>query len=335
MHHMNYISLVLCLLAISGHSVGQIPPDAQAMDQETAALGKVIARVNGVPIYEALVNPDMESNLAKYRKYGMQEKDPNLVQRLQKRALDKLIGDELIRQQSGKLSIPDMDARVQQKLTALEERHGPGEGMERYLKMRHLTMETLGTSLKTRIRVDAYLKQQGVLEPMIEEARIRQAYENNSKGYLRQESIKVSHILIAVQENAGSEARDQARHKAEYIRREILSGQDFADMARTHSACNSAPGGGNLKYIKRSYMPEAFDKVAFAIKKDLLSDVVETRFGYHIIKVVDKIPAGRIPYEEVRDFIMKFLQERESKKKLNEHIAQLKSRAKLELFLAK
>ncbi len=80
-------------------------------------------------------------------------------------------------------------------------------------------------------------------------------------------------------------------------------------------------------------MPEEFDKAAFAIEKDALSEVVETRFGYHIIKVFDKRPAGKIPFEEVRHFITKFLQEAESKKKLATHIVELKSRAKIELFL--
>ncbi len=334
MHTMNHIWLFLCLLAVPGHAVGVVPQGVQAMHERKAASGKVIARVNGASIYEAQVDPEVESGLATFRKYGMQKEDPNLVQRLQKRALHKLIGDELIHQESRKLSIQDMDTRVKQKLTELEERHGPGQGMERYLRMRHLTLETLKESLSTRIRVDAYLKQQGVLEPKIKETRIRQAYEDNPKGYLRQESVKVSHILIAVQKNAGPEAKDQARHRAEQIRREILEGQDFADMARIHSVCDSAPGGGSLKYVKRGYLPEAFDKVAFAIKEDVLSDVVETQFGYHIVKVMDKKPAGKIPYEEVRDSIMKFLQGRESKKKLAAHVVELKSRAKIELLLA-
>ena len=89
-----------------------------------------------------------------------------------------------------------------------------------------------------------------------------------------------------------------------------------------------------MEYIKRGYMPEEFDKVAFAIEKNAVSEVVETRFGYHIIKVFDKIPAGKIPYDEVRNFIMKFLQEGESKKKLAAHIVVLRSRASIELLLA-
>jgi len=56
-------------------------------------------------------------------------------------------------------------------------------------------------------------------------------------------------------------------------------------------------------------------------------------FGYHIIKVSEKTPGGVAPYHEVRDFIKKFLQEDESKKKLAEHLAKLKEKAKIEIFL--
>lgn len=336
-HNVNYIWLFLCLMVVPGYVVGLFPEStqAQAIDRKMAAAGKVVARVNGKPIYAEQLNPEVESGLKKFRKYGMRKEDPNLVKKLQKRALDKLIGNELIYQESRKLTIVDIGTKVEQKLKALEKKYGQGEGMEKYLKMRKLTMEKLRESLRTRICVDEYLKQKGILEPAISEERVRKAYEDNPQSYTRQESIKVSHILIAVDGNAGPEAKDRARQKAELIHKEILQGQDFAEMARKHSACNSASGGGSLKYIKRGYMPEEFDKVAFAIEKDAVSEAVETRFGYHIIKVFDKRAAGKIPYEEVRSFIKKFLQERESKKKLATHIVELKSRAKIELFLTK
>ncbi len=332
-HNISYIWLFSCLMAVPGYAVGLLPESTHAIDRKTAAAGKVIARVNGKPIYEDQLNPDVESGLEKFRKYGMRKEDPNLVKRLQQRILDKLIGNELIYQESRKLTIEDIDTKVEQKLKALESKYGPGEGMEKYLKMRNLTLGKLRESLKIRVCRDEYLKQQGILEPEISEKRVRQTYETNPDRYSRKDSIKVSHVLIAVDGNAGPEAKERARQKAEQIRKEILEGQDFAEMARKHSNCNSASGGGSLKYIKRGYMPEEFDKAAFAIEKDALSEVVETRFGYHIIKVFDKRPAGKIPFEEVRHFITKFLQEAESKKKLATHIVELKSRAKIELFL--
>ena len=80
-------------------------------------------------------------------------------------------------------------------------------------------------------------------------------------------------------------------------------------------------------------MPPEFDKVAFAMEEDAVSAVVETKFGYHVIKVADKKPGGLVPYEEVKDFIKKFLQQEESKKKLHAHMTELKKKAKIDILL--
>ncbi len=104
-------------------------------------------------------------------------------------------------------------------------------------------------------------------------------------------------------------------------------------MAKEHSEDGRASVGGDLDYIKRGYMPAEFDKVAFALKKDKISEVVQTKHGYHIIKVVDKKPEGIAPYDEIRDFIRKYLQDRIAKKKLATQIEELKKKAKIEIFI--
>ena len=80
-------------------------------------------------------------------------------------------------------------------------------------------------------------------------------------------------------------------------------------------------------------MPKEFEDAAFALEIDKISEVVKTKYGYHIIKVSEKIPEGTVPYEDARDFIKKYFQMDETKKRLNEHIAKLKEKAKIEILL--
>ena len=294
---------------------------------------KVVARVNGKPIYEDRLAPEVDKGLKKFKKYGMKQKNPELLKRLQKKALSKVIDHELIYQESQKLTINDLDKKIDQKLQKMKSKYGTEERFENYLKRRNLTAQSLRESQKKRIYIDEYLKKQGISEPEIPEENIKSFYDGNPNNYYREESVKVSHILIKVDENAGPKEKKKARKKAEKIRKEILGGKDFAEMAKKHSDCNSASGGGGLRYIQKGYMPEEFDKVAFALDKGAVSEVVETKFGYHIIKVSEKTPEGVTPYAEVKDFIKKFLQEDESKKKLAAHITELKGKAKIEIFL--
>jgi peptidyl-prolyl cis-trans isomerase C len=294
---------------------------------------KVVARVNGKPIYDDRLASDVKKALKKFKKYGMKKESPEMIKRLQLKALDKVIVNELITQESQELTIKDLDAKVEQKLKTIKRKYPDREQFEKYLKVKKLTIKSLKKLLRENIRTNEYLKKQGISEPEIPEKAIKDFYESSPDSYKREETIKVSHILIKVDENATSAEKKKAREKAERIRKEVLGGKDFAEMAKEHSDCNSASGGGSLRYIKRGYMPEEFDKVAFALKKGAMSDLVETKFGYHIIKVFEKTPGGVAPYHEVKDFIRKFFQMEESKKKLAEHIAELKKKAKIEILL--
>jgi peptidyl-prolyl cis-trans isomerase C len=311
------------------------PPSesARVAEQSGAEARKVVARVNGEPIYEDQLQPAVEKSLVQLARLGARSDNTDLIKRLQARQLNELIGNLLVYQESKKRTIENMDEKVEQRVKDLEEKYGAGQGMARYLKMRRMSMDGLRESLKAKVRVDEYLREQGVLEPEIPEDRIREMYDEDPKSFSTTETVTVSHILIAVGGQAGTEEKQQARQKAEQIRKKILAGGDFAAIAKTHSDCRTASKGGDLGQIKKGYMPAAFDEVAFSLEKDTISEVVETKSGYHVIKVVDRQPARLIPYEQTRDFLKTYLQGEESKKKLAAHIAELRKRSEIEILL--
>ncbi len=293
----------------------------------------MVARLNGKAIYEDQLTQNVQKSLRKFKKYGMRKDSTDLVKRLKKKALSKVIDNELIYQESRKLKIGDLDKKVEQQFQTERRKHKTEHQFKSYLKMKNLTVEGLRESLRKKILVNEYLKKNGISEPEISEDLLKRFYNDNPNSYYRDEAVKVSHILIKVPWEATREERKNALEKAEMVHREILDGRDFAEMAKKYSDCNSASGGGNLNYIKRGYMPEEFDKTAFAMKKNAVSNVVETKFGYHIIKVFDKTPEGPAPYNEVKGFIRKYFQGQESKKRLASHIAELKKKAKIEILL--
>jgi len=127
------------------------------------------------------------------------------------------------------------------------------------------------------------------------------------------EEIRASHILIksdtADPDTDPNETEAKAEAKAQDLLKQIKAGADFAELAKANSACPSAAKGGDLGFFARGRMVPAFEKAAFELKVGQVSDIVKTRFGYHIIKLTDR----KDTFEQFKDEILKtLLQKRRS-----------------------
>lgn len=294
---------------------------------------KIVARVNGQPIYEDALTPFIKREMKKYKKYSANRDMSKIEKHLQKKALNEVISRELLYQESRKIQVKDIEEKVAARIEKTKKKYQSHEEFVSYLKTRGLTEKDVRESTKRSIYVDEYLKMKGIRDPEVPEEEIKEFYNDSKDTFRREETIAASHILIMVKEDAKPEEKEQARAKAEKIRKEILAGENFAKMATEHSEDARAPQGGDLGYIKRGYMPSEFDEAAFALDKGTVSEVVQTRHGYHIIKVVEKIPEGIAPYVEVRDFIGKYLQGEMARRNYFSHVKELKSGAKIEVLL--
>jgi len=99
----------------------------------------------------------------------------------------------------------------------------------------------------------------------------------------------VAHILIMYQGSKNAfdtvtRTKEEAKVLVDSLLTQVKAGADFAELARTYSDCPSKANGGALGKFKRGDMVQPFEDVAFKLKKDKISDVVETEFGFHIIK---------------------------------------------------
>jgi len=138
----------------------------------------------------------------------------------------------------------------------------------------------------------------------ITEKEIQSFYEYNNEAYNQPKQIKARHILFELGEDASKETEEKVRKTAEAVLAKVRKGEDFAKLAAAYSSCPSKSKGGDLGYFKKGQMTPAFEEAAFALKKGEISDLVRTRFGYHIIKVEDIKEARTQPLEEVHDQIV-------------------------------
>lgn len=154
----------------------------------------------------------------------------------------------------------------------------------------------------------------------VAEADIKSYYDQNVQRLSGKEERRASHILIAVAKNAPDADRQKAKAKALELAALVKKSPDtFADVARKNSQDpGSAPAGGDLDFFSRDAMVKPFADAAFAMKEGDVSDVVESEFGYHIIKLTNiKVPKQRT-YEEMKPELEADIKKQQAQKKFTE-----------------
>ncbi len=145
--------------------------------------------------------------------------------------------------------------------------------------------------LRKRLIVETYLKKKVEKEAQISDQEMKKFYDENKDKFKAGDQVKASHILVKTEK----EATD--------ILAQLKGGAKFEDLAKKFSTDSTASKGGDLGWFPKGAMVPEFDKVAFNLKEGEMSGIVKTQFGFHIIKVTGKRPAGITPYEEVKEQI--------------------------------
>ena len=143
-------------------------------------------------------------------------------------------------------------------------------------------------------------------EVTIDEEAITQRYEEQKTNFSVGERRRASHILLELDPEADEEEASEANAKAVELRERIINGESFEDLAKEFSADpGSASQGGDLGFFGRGVMDKAFEDATFALNVDEVSDVTQSAFGLHIIKLTEIEAEKAKPIEEVRDVLEK------------------------------
>lgn len=160
------------------------------------------------------------------------------------------------------------------------------EGMENSPEVKEKLEE-----LKKRIMVEAYLKKKVDALANISDDEMKKFYEQNRAKFKTADQVKASHILV----KSEKEATD--------LLAKVKAGDNFEELAKKHSTDGAATKGGDLGWFSKGSMIPEFEKVVFGMKENQISDIVKTKFGYHIIKLTGKRPAGERTFDEVKEQI--------------------------------
>ena len=316
---------------------GQAPATgAQAKPEEAppkpvpAQLPDVIARVNG----EAINKIEFEKAIKSVEGRAGSSVPADQRDRVYRGVLDQLIAYRLLMQETKSRNIEVPEADVDARIAQIKQQFPNEDAFKKTLAERSMTVEQLREDAKSDMRVAKMLESEVNTKVSVQPTDVNTFYQQNPDKFQQPERVRASHILVRTPENADAKAKEAAKTKASELLAQVKSGKDFAELAKQHSQDpGSAAQGGDLGFFQKGQMVGAFERAAFALKPGEVSGVVETPFGFHIIKMAEKQDARTMPIDEVKPQIEQFLQNQQRQQKTQAFIESLKSKGKVEILI--
>lgn len=304
----------------------------KAVAAKTGAAQDKVAVVNGTVITRA--DFDAEMNRLE-RQMAMSGRAPNPAEtsEMQKRVLDGLVDRELLKQESKKLGIKVDDSEINQQIANLKQRFSSEQEYTGFLAKMNLTDATLKAQMRQDLTIKKLIDQQVGSRVTVTPEEAKAFYTSNPELFKAPEMVRASHILIKVDPNASAQDKTKARERITAIQKRVKGGEDFAALAKESSECPSGANGGDLDYFQRGQMVGPFEDAAFSLKPGSVSEIVETQFGYHLIKVTDKKDASTVSYDEIKSKLEDYLKQQKVNEQLAQYIGQLKAGAKIQTLM--
>lgn len=172
---------------------------------------------------------------------------------------------------------------------------------------------------KRKILIAKLLEDETTLKKLISDEDIESYYNQHKEQYLIPDRVKASHILVSTEEDAKK------------VLDELNKGADFSETAKSYSKDLTKERGGDLGYFQKGQMIPEFEKVCFELECGKISDIVQTRFGYHIIKVTDKLPSKYEQLSDVKEKIRAKLIDEAKQQQFRDFVQLLKGKARIEV----
>lgn len=334
----------LSALLLSGCSLGQNKEGIIKVNDDVITRGE----------FETAINKEI--NNSPFKAFGgasnFVKEDSNVMYLIYKqKATRELIIKKLIDKEIEKRGINVTDEDIKQETKSIIDKVGSKEELNKILKQRGVSNSEFTEDLKTQIKIKKLIN--SIEKVSVSDAEAEKFYNENKDQFKHEEQVRASHILISadtiktIQEikakNKDMEPEElnkkveeifaAKKAKAEAILKEVKANPDrFEEIAKKESEDKvSGERGGELGFFSKEAMVPEFSEAAFSMKPDTISDnLVKSPYGYHIIKVTDRIEAGATPFAKAKDDIKFYLETQKQVKILKNLTDGLMKSAKIE-----
>ena len=249
-----------------------------------------------------------------------------------KEVVESLIRREILNQESRKAGIKIDQKEIDREIDALKKQFLSDAEYKSELSRRGLSEDMLRAHVERTLSVQKYVEQQFLEKVDVADADLTAYYEANLYLFKQPLQVRVSHILIQTDPKWEASRKQEARRKAEQILKDLKKGKDFASLAREYSDGPTRTNGGDLGYIKMGQLERQFEGI-FNLKPGDLSDIIETDYGFHLFKVIDKKPETILAYDNVKEKIRQSLRGEKAKQEADLYAKTLRDKATVVILL--
>jgi peptidyl-prolyl cis-trans isomerase C len=325
------------LVAVRADAAQPTPTNAApaAKSDSTDLFGStIIAKGKGFEIKRSQLDDDVVRAKSQLAASG-RPVSPDQTALMEQQILDQLINVQLLKAKATDADRAAGKAAAEKRLADVKTKLGSDEAFKRQLTLMGATQDEVLAKWAEALTAEAVLKRE--LKINITDADAKKFYDDNPSRFEQPEMVRASHILLTTRDPAtGSELSDEkkaAKHKEiEGLLKRARAGEDFAKLAKEYSEDpGSKDKGGEYKFPRGQMVPE-FEAAAFSLKTNQISDVVTTSFGYHIIKLSEKIPAQKVDYAKAASDIKDGLAAQAMQKAFPDYIKGLRKEAGVDIL---
>jgi peptidyl-prolyl cis-trans isomerase C len=297
---------------------------------ENSDEGGKVAVVNGTVISQKQFDREMIPVQENIEASGKSLSAADLA-RVKQMVLEEIIRNELLYQECMKNNIEITDEEINKKYEDIKSQFSSDAEFQQRLRELNNSEELYKSQIKRALAIQRLINQK--FKPTVTDKEIRKYYDDNPDQFKQKSQVRASHILISVNPGATGAQKEAARKEIEALLARVKSGEDFAAIAKGKSQCPSSANGGDLGFFAKGETVKPFEDAAFSMKPGEISNIVETQFGYHIIKLTDKMDEKIIEFEGAKEEISKTLKKGEIRDSYNKFYTDLRNNAKVDIFL--
>jgi peptidyl-prolyl cis-trans isomerase C len=316
--------LVLCALGATVLFASSVWSKSEKNAEEVAAL------VNGQTIGAAAVQAEINGVLGRMQEQGRKPSEAEMAS-LRESVLEKMIKLELLSQESKKAGIVVSSTDIDNELKGYKKGFADDNAFAKALGEAGITEAVLRKQIGKNLAIKKFIDTKFKSKAQVTEQEAKDFYNKNQDKFKQPEMAHARHILIAAKETESKADKNRKREKLVQIKKQLKDGADFAGLAKQFSDCPSKERGGDLGFFPRGQMVKPFDQAVFKMMPGDISEIVETEFGYHLIKLEEKKHAKTVSFDEAKAKITDYLTQEKITINIEAFIAEAKGKATIKI----